>query len=119
MARLHIDLRDDPEVPLGRELMEQLVGAHMVAHDEEELLHLVRHAIDSVFSAPPERAIRILTHSAYRGQDLIVRLLDLAARQQLALLDAGVRPVRPSRLDDDREKATRLELWGRLRDDQL
>ncbi len=116
---MNIDLRDDPEIPVGRELMEELVVAHMVAHDEEELLHLVRHSIDVLFSSPPERAVRIMTHAAYRGQDLIVRLLDLATSQHLALLDAGMRPGIPAGLDEERERAARLDLWAQLREDQI
>ncbi len=118
MTRLNIDLRDDPEIPAGRELIEHLVGAHMVAGDEEELLHLVRHSIDVLFSSTPENSLRVLTHAVYRGQALIIRLLYLAANQQIQLEDAGIRLHRSSPEDLDRVREQRLELWIRLRDDQ-
>jgi len=119
MARVKINLQDDPEVPLGRELLEHLVGAHMVAHDEEELLHLVHHSIDALFATSAERSLRIMTHAAYRGQDLIVRLLDLATSQRMALTDAGIRLAGTPPRDPERFRSERLDLWSRLRDDQL
>ncbi len=117
MARLNIDLRNDPEIPAGRELMEHLVGAHMVAGDEEELLHLVRHSIDAVFSTTPEETIRVLTHAAYRGQALIIRLLDLAASQQIQLKDAGIDRQGSPAQDSERFTEQRLDLWTHLRDE--
>jgi hypothetical protein len=118
MSRLNIDLRSDPEIPAGRELMEHLVGAHMVAQDEEELLHLVRHSIDVLHSTSSENSIRVLTHAAYRGQALIIRLLDLAASQQIQLENAGVGYQPPPTQDSDRCREQRLDLWTSLREDQ-
>jgi len=118
MTRLNIDLQDDPEIPAGKELMEHLVGAHMVARDEEELLHLVRHSIDVLHSTSSENSIRILTHAAYRGQTLIVRLLDLATSQQIQLKDAGIDHQRSPAQDSERYTEQRLDLWTHLRDDQ-
>jgi len=117
MTRLNIDLQDDPEIPAGKELMEGLVGAHMVARDEEELLHLVRHSIDAVFSTTQEDTIRILTHAAYRGQALIVRLLDLATSRQIQLKDAGIEHQVSPAQDSDRFTEQRLDLWTHLRDE--
>lgn len=117
MTRLNIDLQDDPEIPAGKELIEHLVGAHMVARDEEELLHLVRHSIDVLHSTTQENAIRILTHAAYRGQTLIVRLLDLAASQQIQLENADIRHQPPPTQDSDRHREQRLNLWTSLRDE--
>ncbi len=118
MARLNIDLQDDPEIPAGKELMEHLVGAHMVAGDEEELLHPVRHSIDVLHSTSSENSIRVLTHAAYRGQTLIVRLLDLATSQQIQLEDAGIDRQGSSAQDSERFTEQRLDLWTHLRDDQ-
>jgi hypothetical protein len=118
MSRLNIDLRNDPEIPAGRELIEHLVGAHMVAGDEEELLHLVRHSIDGLHSTTPEKSIRLLAHAAYHGQALIVRLLDLAANQQIQLQDADIHHNGAPTQDSERHREQRLDLWTRLRDDQ-
>ncbi len=117
MSRLDIDLQNDPEIPAGKELMEHLVGAHMVAGDEEELLHLVRHSIDVLHSTSSENSIRILTHAAYRGQTLIVRLLDLATSQQIQLKDAGIDHQGSPAQDSDRYTEQRLDLWTHLRDE--
>jgi hypothetical protein len=118
MSRLNIDLRNDPEIPAGRDLMDQLVGAHMVAGDEEELLHLVRYAIDVLHSSSPEHGIRVLTHAAYRGQTLIVRLLDLAASQQIQLENADIQHQPPATQDSDRHREQRLDLWTSVRDER-
>ncbi len=117
MTRLNIDLQDDPEIPAGKELMEHLVGAHMVAGNEEELLHLVRHSIDVLHSTSSENSIRVLTHAAYRGQTLIIRLLDLAASQQIQLENADIRYQPPPTQDSDRHREQRLDLWTSLRDE--
>ena len=103
---------------MGRELIEHLVGAHMVARDEEELLHLVRHSMDVLFATTPENTIRVLSHASYRGQTLIVRLLDLASSQQIQLEEAGLEHHGSQTADSDRFKNQRLNLWTRLRDDQ-
>ncbi len=116
MSRLDIDLQNDPEIPAGKELMEHLVGAHMVAQDEEELLHLVRHSIDVLHSTSSENSIRVLTHAAYRGQALIVRLLDLATSMQIQLEDAGIDHGSPTQ-NSDRYTEQRLDLWTHLRDE--
>jgi len=113
-----IDLQNDPDIPTGRELIEHLVGAHMVAADEEELLHLVRHSLDPALTVPADRGVRIAIHSSYRGQQLILDLLGLATRQQIQLDECGlVVPVESE--DSERFKRTRLELWLRVRDDEL
>ena len=113
-----IDLQRDPEIPTGREMMEHLVGAHMVAADQEELLHLVRHSLDPALTVDPDRGLRVAIHSAYRGQQLILELLALATRQQMQLEESGLTP--PAGVEEsERFKRTRLELWLRLRDDEL
>jgi hypothetical protein len=116
MTRLNIDLQNDPEIPAGKELMEHLVGAHMVAGDEQELLHLVRHSIDVLHSTSSENSIRVLTHAAYRGQTLIIKLLDLAANQQIQLENAGIDHASPAQ-DSARFTEQRLDLWTHLRDE--
>ncbi|MEE8405772.1 MAG: hypothetical protein V3S32_01330, partial [Acidimicrobiia bacterium] len=92
--------------------------AHMVAGNEEELLHLVRHSIDVLHSTSSENSIRVLTHAAYRGQTLIVRLLDLATSQQIQLKDAGIDHQGSPAQDSERFTEQRLDLWTHLRDDQ-
>ena len=119
MASLSIDLQNDPERDTGRQLMEHLVGSHMVAGDEVELLHLVRHSLDDLHSMPLDRAMRVMTHAAYQGQALIVGLLDLAARQQAALEDAGLHPDPGlSTRDPERYRDVRLDVWTGIRDHQ-
>jgi hypothetical protein len=117
MSRLNIDLRNDPEIPAGRELIEHLVGAHMVAGDEEELLHLVRHSIDVLHSTSSENSIRVLTHAVYRGQALIIKLLDLAAGQQIQLKDDGIDHHGSPAQNSERFTEQRLDLWTHLRDE--
>lgn len=117
MPHLRIDLRNDPDIPLGRELFEHLVGAHMVSGDEEELLQLVRHSIDELQSMPIGRRLRVLMHATYRGQALTVALLDLATRQHIVLADAGLTPPRGlADREPERFRDERLDLWTRLRD---
>ncbi|HSJ34698.1 MAG TPA: hypothetical protein VLB85_06545 [Acidimicrobiia bacterium] len=119
MASLSIDLQNDPERHTGRQLIEHLVGSHMVAGDEVELLHLVRHSLDDLHSMPLDRAMRVMTHAAYQGQAMIVRLLDLATRQQAALEDAGLRPDPGlATRDPDRFREIRLDVWTGIRDHQ-
>jgi len=118
MSSISIDLQNDPEVPRGREILEQLVGAHMSAESEEELQLLVRHSMDDLMSSHPEFAFRIMTHATYRGQALIVRLLSLATRQRLALDEAGVEvPPGLRQRHPDRFQDERLHVWGEVRDD--
>lgn len=113
-----IDLQNDSEIPTGREVMEHLVGAHMVASDEEELLHLVRHCLDPALTVSRERGLRVALHAAYRGQKLILELLGLATRQQLQLEACDL--IESSENEEsERFKRARLELWLRLRDDEL
>lgn len=115
MKKIRIDLRDDPEIPLGREIVENLVGAHLAARDEEELATLVCHSLDELLRSSPERSIRLLTHAAYRGQDLLVRLLNLIAAQQIAMEEAGVfsDPGIAAR-EPNTFAATRLAIWHEL-----
>ncbi len=115
VTNLGIDFREDPEVPDGREVMDHLVGAHMVAVDEDELLHLVRHALEPITTADASKGRRVATHAAYRGQALIVRLLDLATRQQIQL-DGGEIQSRDADELSDRYLKMRLDLWLRVRD---
>lgn len=116
---MRIDLQNDTEIPAGRELIEQLVGAHMVAHDEEELLHMVGVSINELYQSTPEHGLRVMVHAGYRAQGLIVGLLDLATRQSMALESAGVSDTSPANSDSDSFRDERLEIWSRLRDDQL
>lgn len=90
----------------------------MVATDPDELLHLVRHSLDPALTVRPERGLRIAIHSTYRAQSLIVELLALATRQQIALEEGGS-GNEVADVDSERFKRKRLELWLRLRDDEL
>jgi ATP-dependent Clp protease adapter protein ClpS len=119
MASLNIDLQNDPERHTGRQLMEHLVGSHMVAGDEVELLHLVRHSLDDLHSMPLDQAVRVMTHAAYQGQAMIVSLLDLATRLQAALEDSGLRPDPDlAAHDPERYRDVRLDVWTGIRDHQ-
>ena len=115
---MNIDLRHDPEIPRGRDLIEELAGAHMSAQTEDELQLFVRHSMDDAFSESPDTALRIMVHAAYRGQALLVRLLSLAARQRMALenagvaVDPGLRQREPERFDQER-----IDIWSEVRDD--
>ena len=118
MAPMNIDLSQDPEIPRGRDLIEELAGAHMSARSEEELQLFVRHSMDDAFSESPKVALRVMVHAAYRGQALLVRLLSLAARQRMALENAGV-AVDPGlrQREPDRFQSARIDIWAEVRDD--
>jgi hypothetical protein len=119
MGSISIDFQNDPEIPRGRELLEDLVGAHMSAETEEELQLFVSHAMNDLLSdSPSGHPLRVMTHAAYRGQILIVRLLSLATRQRLAMeqsgidVDPAVRQRNPQRFRD-----TRLKILSEVQDD--
>jgi hypothetical protein len=111
---LRIDLQNDPEIAAGRDLVEHLVGAHMVAHDEEELLHMVGVSISEINQSDTEHSLRVLVHAVYRSQSLIVKLLDLATRQSLRqesnqeMTESG-----------ERFREQRLQLWSETRDEAV
>lgn len=118
VAPINIDLQNDPEIPAGRAMLEHLVGAHMSAQAEDELLHLVRHSMEELLTSDTEHSIRVLTHAVYRGQSLIVKLLDLATAQSLALGEAGIDIDETIQYrDPDRFRYERLSLWHAAADD--
>ena len=90
----------------------------MAAETEDELQLLVSFAMDDFLSSRPEHALRTMTHAAYRGQALVVRLLSLAARQRITLEQARI-DVAPGIRQRDPEtfEARRLEIWSEVRDD--
>lgn len=99
---------------MGRDLVEHLVGAHMVANDKEELLHMVGVSLSEIYSASLEQGLRIMTHAVYRAQALIVHLLEIAAERGIALDEALAGNHHPT-WDPDRVREERLELWTRVR----
>lgn len=118
MPYISIDLQNDKEVPRGRQMLEELVGAHMAAKTEDELQLLVRHTMDDLMSSSSEHGLRVMTHASYRGQTLVVRLLSLATRQRIALQHAGVEVAHGIRQrEPQRFEAERLEIWSEIRDD--
>jgi len=118
VAPINIDLQYDPEIPAGRAMLEHLVGAHMSAQAEDELLQLVRHSMEELLTSNTEHSIRVLTHAVYRGQSLIVKLLDLATAQSLALSEAGIDIDETIQYrDPDRFRYERLSLWHAAADD--
>ncbi len=99
-------------------MLEHLVGAHMSAQAEDELLQLVRHSMEELLTSSTEHSIRVLTHAVYRGQSLIVKLLDLATAQSLALGEAGIDIDETIQYrDPDRFRYERLSLWHAAADD--
>ena len=118
VAPINIDLQNDPEIPAGRAMLEHLVGAHMSAQAEDELLHLVRYSMEELLTSNTEHSIRVLTHAVYRGQSLIVKLLDLAATASLTLGEAGIDSDETTQYrDPDRFRYERLSLWHQVADD--
>lgn len=117
MAKLRIDLRHDSEIPVGRELFEHIVGAHMVAHSEEELLLLVHHSLDGIQTATQEESLKVMMHAVYHAQALLVDLLDVAARQEIELEDCRYTATQQHLAShEDRFREHYLDLWTRLRD---
>ena len=104
---MKIDLQNDPEIPVGRKLVEQLVGAHLAADNEEELLHMVGVSISEINQPNSEHSVRVLVHAVYRAQSLIVALLEHAA-QQSAGQEHSETP--------EATRQRRLELWSMVRD---
>ena len=113
MVKIRIDLQDDPLIPAGRDLIGQLVGAHLSASDEEELLHMVGLALNDVHSSNIGDGMRILTHAAYHAQEIIVRLLEIAAERGVALeeLFGGIPTQLPSSLVTEEKR----RLWSDIR----
>ncbi|MDX1468372.1 MAG: hypothetical protein R3258_03435 [Acidimicrobiia bacterium] len=113
MVKIKIDLQDDPLIPAGRDLLGQLVGAHLSASDEEELLHMVGLALNDVHSSNIGEGLRILTHATYHAQEIIVQLLEIGAERGLALeeLAGGILP--PLLHEDVAEEKRRL--WSDIR----
>jgi len=90
----------------------------MSAQAEDELLHLVRHSMEELLTSDTEHSIRVLTHAVYRGQSLIVTLLNLATTQRLAMVEAGVENDETLQYrDPDRFRYERLSLWHQVADD--
>ena len=114
--RLEVGTDSDATREAGRELLEQLVGAHMVATDDEELFHLVNVALNDLNGRQGEAKLRMLIHSTYHAQAMINSLLDLATRQEAALEEAGLRPAWHLPADSDRFHQGRLGIWDRTRD---
>ncbi len=115
MVKINIDLQGDPLIPAGRDLIANLVGAHIAAADEEELLHMVGVALSEVHSSNIAEALRIVTHAAYHAQDLIVRLLNVAAERGIAL-ESSLIGSDGSAEAGQRIRAEALELWASLKD---
>lgn len=113
---MRIDLQDDPTIPAGRELLEHLVGAHMGAADDEELFHMVSMTINRLNQGDLKDSLRILVHTAYYAQSLIVQLLDLASGQTTASEEIGVSQTVYSPSAKAHFHEQRLDLWDRLRD---
>ena len=105
MVKIKIDLQNDPLIPRGHALMRQLVGAHLSASDDEELLHMVGVALGDVHSSNIDEAMRILTHAAYHAQELIMRLLDTAAERGVALFSDATGSHKDSVTEE------RMNLW--------
>jgi hypothetical protein len=62
----------------------------------------------------------VLIHAVYRGQSLIVTLLNLATTQHLALVDAGIdSSTGLEHRDPGRFRTERLALWHRIGDATL
>ena len=116
---MRIDLQHDKEIPAGRQLLEQLVGAHMVAHDEEELLHMVGVSISELSEHSSDHSLRLLMHAVYRAQSIIVDLLDLSTRQAIALEEGGAGEASDISRESEDFRRQQLDIWTRLRDDQL
>lgn len=118
MSAVRIDLQHGPCVRWGHEMFEELVGAHMVAQNEEELELLVTYAMDEIHDASLERAVCVLVNAAYVGQAAVLSLLNLATQQRIALEDAGldIDPGIRDR-DPDRFRWERVDTWDGIRRD--
>lgn len=110
-----IDLQDDGEVPVGRTLFEQLVGAHMAARDEIELVHMTNIAMSELSRGDAGRCLRILTHAVYHAQSLVMGILDEAACHAESLDLVGGFEDRSDGGASRSFRSKRLEIWDRVR----
>lgn len=107
---IRIDLANDDSIEEARLLIDQLVGAHLGARNDEELLHMVNFALGELNQRDRLDALRLLVHSAYYAQSLIVDLLDLHAR--CSVVGSGLAdPLSTSSGAGD----PRLLLWDEIR----
>ena len=117
MSSICIDLRNGPCVAQGRDMFEQLVGAHMAARNEAELLALVNLSMTEILDTNPEHAACVTVHAAYHGQATVVRLLELVTQQQIALEDAGLRADPGIHLrEPERYERERVGIWNEVRE---
>ena len=75
---------------------------------------MVGVALGDVHSSNIDEGMRILTHAAYHAQEVIVRLLQVAAERGIALEGPpGALPPHPS---SDAVRDERLRLWSAILD---
>jgi hypothetical protein len=106
----NIDLQHDPEIPAARQMIIDLVGAHM-GPTKEELPQFTNLAFDPILRGDDIDKIRILIHAVYQAQGLIVQLLTGLAGWVVAGDEYDVVPD-PDRIMEDEEAF--LELRRRI-----
>ena len=68
-----IDLQNDPDIPEARQMIIDLVGAHM-GPTPKELPQFTNVAFDPILSGDDTDNLRLLIHAVYQAQSLIVSL---------------------------------------------
>ena len=94
-----IDLQNDPEIPEARQMIIDLVGAHM-GPTQEELPQFTNLALDPILSGDDADKIRLLIHAVYQAQGLIVSLLTGMTAWVIAGDEHGVVPDKDQILED-------------------
>ena len=68
-----IDLQNDPDIPKARQMIIDLVGAH-IGPTPKELPQFTNVAFDPILSGDDTDNLRLLIHADYQAQSLIVSL---------------------------------------------
>ena len=117
MSSIRVDLSKGPCVEAGHDMFEQLVGAHLAASGQEDLLALVNLAMTEILETNPERAACVAVQAAYHGQAMVVKLLGLIAQHRIALDDTGLRADPGIYLrQPERYEKERVGVWNEVRE---
>lgn len=94
-----IDLQNDPDIPEARQMIIDLVGAHM-GPTPKELPQFTNVAFHPILSGDDTDNLRLLIHAVYQAQSLIVSLPTGMTTWVMAGDEHGVFPDKDQILED-------------------
>ena len=94
-----IDLQNDPDIPEARQMIIDLVGAHM-GPTPKELPQFTNVAFHPILSGDDTNNLRLLIHAVYQAQSLIVSLPTGMTAGVMAGDEHGVLPDKDQILED-------------------